>query len=144
MGNALPEKPIKEIGIRLKEARKELRLGQREFGEVLGLSWYQIKDIEGGRVRLTKTVVKLLYHEFGINSEWLLTGEGERFLSTGKELLEKESDVYDSETRMILDEMKFSPTLKDTFIKFIKAKRGDKQSFEDIQNVLKGLKIIFE
>jgi len=124
---------------RLKEARKNLNLTQKQLGERAGLSWYQIKDLEGGRVKLTLLLVKLFYYEFDINPDWLLNGKGGMF--TRKE---EKFNQYDRETQLILNELESSPALKNTFIKFIEAKKGNKQAFEDIRNIIKGLQIIFE
>ncbi|MEQ8168910.1 MAG: S24 family peptidase [Candidatus Eremiobacterota bacterium] len=67
---------------RLKELREKLGLTQKELGEKLGMSWYQIKDIETGATKkLTPTIAKLLYYEVGVNPEWLLTGEGDMLIN---------------------------------------------------------------
>jgi len=57
---------------------------------------------------------------------------------------EEKFNQYDRETQLILNELESSPALKNTFIKFIEAKKGNKQAFEDIRNIIKGLQIIFE
>ena len=67
-----------KIGQRLKIARKALGLTQAELGQPMGLKWYQIKDLECGKVKnFSLILAKNLEAYFCIDSDWLLTGEGE-------------------------------------------------------------------
>jgi hypothetical protein len=47
------------------------------MGERLGLSWYQVKNMELGTVKVSSAMAKLVYYETGYNADWLLTGKGE-------------------------------------------------------------------
>lgn len=67
-------------GKRLKQAREALGITQKELGSRVGLHWYQVKDLETGKVKnLSLSLAKALEEKLGINSEWLATGEGEMF-----------------------------------------------------------------
>lgn len=66
---------------RLKEARKALGLLSKEAAERLGLSTGAYSDIENGRNQISSKVSIQLVTDLGINLNWLLTGEGEMFLS---------------------------------------------------------------
>jgi transcriptional regulator with XRE-family HTH domain len=66
-------------GKRLKHLREHLNLTQEALGEKLGLSWYQIKDMETAKVKITVPIAKLLSYETDVNAKWLLSGEGNMF-----------------------------------------------------------------
>lgn len=67
-------------GQRLKQAREALGITQKELGSRVGLHWYQVKDLETGKVKnLSLSLAKTLEEKLGIHSEWLATGEGEMF-----------------------------------------------------------------
>ena len=61
---------------RVKEVRKALSLTMRQFGERLGLGSSTISDIENGRRNLTTQNRLSICREFGINENWLISGEG--------------------------------------------------------------------
>lgn len=67
-------------GKRLKYFRVSNKLTQKKLAQILDMEWYQIKDMEAGKVTVSKQIAKLLYYETGINYNWLLTGEGEMYL----------------------------------------------------------------
>jgi transcriptional regulator with XRE-family HTH domain len=64
-------------GKRLKLLRKKLGLTQEQLGAKLGLTWYQVRDIESGKVELTTPLSKLLHYAVGANEQWLLEEKGE-------------------------------------------------------------------
>ena len=64
---------------RIKQLRKELELNQTEFGAKIGLSQTAIHLIEKGTTQLTSKQIKPICSIFGVNEDWILTGEGEMF-----------------------------------------------------------------
>jgi transcriptional regulator with XRE-family HTH domain len=73
------------INDRLKQARHELKLTQKQFakGIFLKSSGY-IGDIEIYRHEVNKRIIELVSSVYGINKEWLLTGKGRMFVSGKK------------------------------------------------------------
>lgn len=65
---------------RLKELRKKLGLTQQEFAERLGIKRNAVTNYEVGRNAPADMVVSLICREFGVNEEWLRTGEGPQFI----------------------------------------------------------------
>ncbi len=59
--------------------REKLQLSQREFGERLGISRDVVSNIESGRVQPKSLLVKHMCDLYGVNEEWLETGNGEMF-----------------------------------------------------------------
>ena len=73
------------INDRLRQARHELKLSQKQFakGIFLKSSGY-IGDIEIYRHEVNNRVIELVSSVYGINREWLLTGKGKIFVSGKK------------------------------------------------------------
>lgn len=65
-----------DIVKRIKETRAERGLSQKAFGERLGVGRDVIKNIELELVEVKEHMINLIALEFGINKEWILTGEG--------------------------------------------------------------------
>ncbi len=68
------------IGERIKETRKELGLNQAQFGERIALKQNTVGQIENGVRSVTERTIKLICREFGVDYEWLTTGEGAMFV----------------------------------------------------------------
>lgn len=64
---------------RIRILRKELGLTQTEFSKKIRLSQNHLTGIETGKRNLTEPVSKLICDEFGVNEQWLRTGEGDMF-----------------------------------------------------------------
>ena len=79
---------------RLKEVRKVLGLNQTEFGERIGVSAAAISKVERGKNDLTDQMIFDMCKEFGIDEQWLRTGEGEVFVITEDAIVQQFSDEY--------------------------------------------------
>jgi len=66
---------------RFRKVRKRLGLKQAEIGKVLDLSQDAISAIETGRNKPTLDVLSVLYNNYDVNIEWMLTGNGTMFLN---------------------------------------------------------------
>lgn len=64
---------------RLKELRKSLGLTQAEFGEKIAMRQTGIAWLESGDRKITDRVIATICAVFGVNEQWLRTGEGEMF-----------------------------------------------------------------
>ena len=69
---------------RIKMVREALQLSQREFGEKLGVSRDVISNMEYGRVQPKELLVKHICELYGVNEQWISTGEGPMFLTEPK------------------------------------------------------------
>jgi DNA-binding XRE family transcriptional regulator len=63
------------INNRIKIIRQELKLTQKELAEIIGVKWYQIKDIETGKTKPSIDIISSMCEHFAIDSIWLLTGK---------------------------------------------------------------------
>lgn len=64
---------------RLRLIRKDSKMTQTEFANALGVGRDAVTSYELGRVVPTKAYLLLVCREFGVNPEWLNTGEGEPY-----------------------------------------------------------------
>ena len=64
---------------RLKELRIALGISQAELGERIGVSRAAISRLESGSNNFTNQMVTSICREFGVNEEWLRTGNGDMF-----------------------------------------------------------------
>lgn len=64
---------------RIRELRKHLNLTLEEFGKKVGVTKAAIGRIEKGERSVTDQMFLSICREFGVNEEWLRTGEGEMF-----------------------------------------------------------------
>lgn len=61
---------------RVKKIRKDKGLTLEKFGSALGIGKTAVSKIEHGENALTEQNIKSICREFGINEDWLRTGEG--------------------------------------------------------------------
>lgn len=66
---------------RFKEVRKKLNFTQTEFGEQLGKKLRVIQYYEANDSSITLDIILLLQEKFNVNTDWLINGNGNMFLS---------------------------------------------------------------
>ncbi|OQA14444.1 MAG: Helix-turn-helix domain protein [bacterium ADurb.Bin363] len=93
---------------RLKRLRLHMGLTQKELGDKLGVPWYLIKNIETEKTKLSIELAEGLYKNLGVNINWILSGEGERFLETNFHPLPEEEEKLEliPEVKKIVYDMK--------------------------------------
>lgn len=67
---------------RLTELRKHLALTQNEMAEAVGVSQVAIQKAESGKSFLKIDNLQILVDLYGVNLNWLVSGEGETFLNS--------------------------------------------------------------
>ncbi len=92
---------------RLKRLRKSLGLTQSEFGKKIDLTDAMISRFESGQIIPQNGTIKLICLTFGVNEEWLLTGEGDMIDSENGLKLKRLIGIFNklspSAQNMILD-----------------------------------------
>lgn len=83
--------------------RKYYDLTQLDFGEKIGLKANTITSYETGARVPSEAVIKSICREYGVDEDWLRTGEGLMFRDTSQsEMLDKAiQDVYTSNDSLI-------------------------------------------
>lgn len=74
---------------RVKEIRNSVGLTLEKFGERLGVTKTAISNIEKGNRNLTEQMTKSICREFGVDYIWLTTGDGEMFVESDDDFIER-------------------------------------------------------
>ena len=75
------------VGTRVKQLRKDLKLTQEQFAAATGYTNIQIHLVESGKVKPSDKFLHKVASVFSIRLEWLMTGHGDR-----KDVLEDKID----------------------------------------------------
>lgn len=105
-----------EIGDRLKEIRKTLKLTQADFGEKMGLKPTAIGQMENGTRNVTDRTLILLEEKYNVNSDYLLYGNGGMFIQSNTFSLDEyaRTNGLTERDRVIIREfMALDPSAKD-------------------------------
>lgn len=120
-------------GERVKEIRKKLGFTLEKFGERLGVTKQTVSRIENGINNVTDQMTKSICREFGVDYIWLTTGEGEMFVETDDDFIERIDRIMAGEDDTRKNLFKFMLELSDEDIaaldrlmqKAIRFLRGD-------------------
>lgn len=119
---------------RVRELRKNLGLTLEKFGERLGVKKNAISAIENGRNSLTDQMTKAICREFNVDYIWLTTGEGEMFVDSDDDFLERIDRIMAGEDEARKNLFKFMLELSDEDIAALD--RLMKKAIEFTQNNL--------
>ncbi len=100
-------------GERVREIRKSLGLTLEKFGEKLGVGKTAISNIEKGNRNLTEQMTKSICREYGVDYIWLTTGEGEMFVDSDDDFIEKIDRIMAGEDDARKNIFKFMLSLND-------------------------------
>lgn len=98
---------------RVKEVRKSLSLTLEKFGERIGVTRGSMSNIENGNRNLTEQMTKSICREFGVDYIWLTTGEGEMFVDTDDDFIERIDRIMAGEDEARKNLFKFMLELSD-------------------------------
>ena len=117
---------------RVKEVRKALGLTLEKFGERIGVTRGSMSNIENGNRNLTEHMTKSICREFSVDYIWLTTGEGEMFIDTDDDFLERIDRIMAGEDDARKNLFKFMLELSDEDIEALD--RLMKKAIEFTQN----------
>lgn len=117
-------------GERVKAIRKseKLNLTLEQFGDKIGLKKSAMSLIENDKNTLTDSNIKSICREFGVNKEWLLTGEGEMFRS-----LTRSQTITDFMGDLVVDDTSFKARLIEALAKL------DESEWETLEKIAKDI-----
>lgn len=98
---------------RVKEIRKTLGLTLEKFGERIGVTRGSMSNIENGNRNLTEQMTKSICREFSVDYMWLTTGEGEMFIDTDDDFIERIDRIMAGEDEARKNFFKFMLELSD-------------------------------
>lgn len=94
---------VSNIGERIKELRKALKLSQTEFGVNIGVGLGVVRNLESSITLPSPAQIDLIVRVFNVNRAWLETGEGEMLVEMSRaekigrfvaDVLEDEPDSF--------------------------------------------------
>ncbi len=118
-------------GERLKKIRENLGITQEQLANKLGIKKQSISKAEKNINRLSNESLCHLLSDFNIDINYLLSGEGEMFISN--KIL---PDELASATKSEQD--------KDFFELAVKARKGNKQAIKELLAMLKGMEMMIK
>ena len=98
---------------RVKDIRKTLGLTLEKFGERIGVTRGSMSNIENGNRNLTEQMTKSICREFSVDYMWLTTGEGEMFIDTDDDFIERIDRIMAGEDEARKNLFKFMLELSD-------------------------------
>lgn len=98
---------------RVKEVRKTLGLTLEKFGERIGVTRGSMSNIENGNRNLTEQMTKSICREFSVDYIWLTTGDGEMFVDTDDDFIERIDRIMAGEDEARKNLFKFMLELSD-------------------------------
>lgn len=107
---------------RIKELRDALGITLEEFGSRLGVTRTAISRLERGNRGVTDQMAISICREFGVNEQWLRTGDGEMFEQTRASVLDRLSMEYDlsREQRSVIEAfLDLDPQERDVILKYV-------------------------
>lgn len=100
-------------GERIREVRKALGLTLEKFGEKIGMKKNSISQLENGKNSVTEQVVKAICREYNVDYMWLTTGDGEMFIDTDDDFIERIDRIMAGEDEARKSLFKFMLELSD-------------------------------
>lgn len=100
-------------GERIREVRNALGLTLEKFGDRLGVTKVAISNIEKGNRNLTEQMTKAICREFNVDYMWLTTGDGEMFIDTDDDFIERIDRIMAGEDEARKNLFKFMLELSD-------------------------------
>lgn len=95
-----------QISENFKKLRKILGLSQSEFAKEININSSIIKNIESDRAKASVELIIMICEKFKVNCWWLLTGEGEMFItapfSVGSQAYAHKSNIITGNNNVIL------------------------------------------
>ena len=104
-------------GERIREVRKTLGLTLEKFGEKIGMKKNSVSQLENGKNSVTEQVIKASCREYNVDYMWLTTGDGEMFIDTDDDFIERIDRIMAGEDDARKNLFKFMLELSDDDIK---------------------------
>jgi len=118
-----------EVFERLLQIRKEAGLKQDEFGKRIGVTRAAICNYETGKRSMSDTIILAVCREFGVNKEWLQTGDGDMYIHTNHmDALRQQYNLSQEEVDVVEKFLSFPPDGRKYIIDFMKSVTGKVQA----------------
>lgn len=115
---------------RVKNLRKSLNLSQEAFGARIGITKASVSQIERGTNSASASTIKCIANEFGVNENWLRTGDGSMYpdMSRAEQAAKIVCNVFRTDDDFILNTFialgQLTPTEWEAIKKFVDKIKG--------------------
>jgi transcriptional regulator with XRE-family HTH domain len=82
------------INERIRHLRATLQMSQTEFAKTIFISNGYIAELEKANRNVNNRIIHLISLTFGVNEDWLKTGEGNMFFTTPSEKLQRLTSLF--------------------------------------------------
>jgi transcriptional regulator with XRE-family HTH domain len=137
------------IGKRIKELKSVLKVTSSELSRKLNIPVRTIGSYERDEAQPGPKFLNALIVEYGVNINWLLTGEGNMFISKKTELdinyianLKETFKLSNEELNGLIDILETDAS-REMVLKFIEIKKGNKEALDSLIYNLQGIKAIY-
>lgn len=120
---------------RLRLIRKQSGLNQQGMADKLSISQTHVSALENGIKNLTDRLIADYCREFGINEEWLRTGEGEMFEQPKTFSLDEKARQYsltDLELEIMRNYMELDVSVRSSIVDMVKKSVSAVEDKEDL------------
>jgi transcriptional regulator with XRE-family HTH domain len=137
------------IGQRIKQIKVSLNMTSAEMAEKLGIPVRTIGSYERDEAQPGAKFFTLLIETFQINVNWLLTGEGNMFMTSKREVDIKYLAQINEQLNLTAEELEGlidildADASRDMVMKFIEIKKGNKEALDSLIQNLQGIKAIY-
>jgi transcriptional regulator with XRE-family HTH domain len=108
---------VSTIGQRIKSSRKDKNLSLVKVSELTGLSTGNLSDLENDKFAPSANTLLLLKRTFGVNIDWLLTGNVPKDEQTSNIIRDTEGEYLTEEEKTLLEVFrKLSPFQREKLI----------------------------
>ncbi len=128
---------MKTLGNRLKLIRKNLEFTQKEFANVINVPFTAISKYERDEIKPSSIILERIHNKFNININWLITGEGDMFITTKSKseyTVNGKKVIYDSDLQFIIDYLKKHPKEIRSIAELIRKKLSLKKDLDNFLN----------
>lgn len=79
-------------GTRLKELAKELGITQKQLAKSLDITPQYIITLASGKNNISRKLAQVVQDKYNINSDWIMTGEGNKYIDTNNKISRSNKD----------------------------------------------------
>lgn len=137
------------IGKRIKELKAKLRITSSEMAKELDIPVRTIGSYERDEAQAGAKFFNALIEKYQVNVNWLLSGNGNMFISSKTEIdvkylaqIEQQLNLTTEELDALIDILEADAS-RDMVMKFIEIKKGNKEALDSLIQNLQGIKAIY-
>ncbi len=137
------------IGKRIKELKAKLGITSAEMAKELNIPVRTIGSYERDEAQAGAKFFNALIAKYQVNVNWLLSGNGNMFISSKTEIdvkylaqIEQQLNLTTEELDALIDILEADAS-RDMVMKFIEIKKGNKEALDSLIQNLQGIKAIY-